>query len=30
MRKKQNKERILSKYEKEVIDILEGENNNDN
>ena len=28
--KKQNNERILSKYEKEVIDILEGENNNDN
>ena len=25
-----NNERILSKYEKEVIDILEGENNNDN
>ena len=28
--KKQYNERILSKYEKEVIDILEGENNNDN
>ena len=28
--KKQNNERILSIYEKEVIDILEGENNNDN
>ena len=28
--KKPNNERILSKYEKEVIDILEGENNNDN
>ena len=28
--KKHNNERILSKYEKEVIDILEGENNNDN
>jgi len=28
--KKQNNERTLSKYEKEVIDILEGENNNDN